>query len=112
MATRSGKVPNRLVRPYIKEYLEKQLLLIDISKWNFGGMANRTTAGNYRLAEESGVSTRRIYEILHLDSNCMLTTADKLFVAMGIPHVWFTDPELTEYYYGKSIPDKQSKVAA
>jgi hypothetical protein len=101
MPPRSDQViPNVIVRPFIKEYLKKieMGLITQSSISDLTNSKGRHYSKLEMLAAESGVSTRRIYDILNLDKNCLIVTADKLFCAMDKPYLWYTEEELAVRY--------------
>jgi hypothetical protein len=100
------KIPNVIIRPYIQKFLNKTEMGLQI---NPSASSDVTKSFGWKyskldfLAAQSGVSTRRIYDILNLDNNCLIDTADKLFCGMDKPYLWFSEPELRRYYYPEQI---------
>lgn len=106
---RGPKIPRELVRPYIKEYLEKRDMgVIQTKPYELvAGSGTSYSKGtrkfsvSHALQHESGVNVRRIWEILNKDGYTFFDTVDKLFCGMNMPDVWHADPELNKYYTGE-----------
>ena len=113
MKARSGTIPNVLVRPYLEEYLamyETGEIIRDsrkssLYKDGYHSVDYLPTYGtgiDYSpqaiLAEAAGLPLRRLWMIRNKDENIQIQTADKLFCAMDMPMVWYTDPKLYEFY--------------
>jgi hypothetical protein len=98
-------IPNVIIRPFVQEFLSRNEMGL-ITQNSVDGL-NKTQGRSYSgldaLAFLSGVSTRRIYDILNVDKNCLIDTADKIFCAMDKPYLWYVEAELRRYYYPERI---------
>ena len=91
------RVPNRLLKPLIEDYLKKQEDGGIDTHWGTQKVKRSTPLQN--LSFLLGISDRRLWEIRHrTDANTSFEIADKVLVGLDKQDLWYSDPHFSEIY--------------
>jgi hypothetical protein len=84
-------IPGGLIDRYLRPYL------VESNGDDFDGTSRNHAVET--LCDSAKVSRRRVWQIQNRhDETVSFDTADKLFCAMGIPMIWYQDPDLNALY--------------